>query len=91
MDLLFELIFSIIFEGSIEGMKSKKIPLWIRIICTIMVVAIFSFVISIIGLLAVAMWNEYHHIPSVLLSIVDLLFIIFGIKKVKKLKMNLSN
>ncbi len=42
MDLLFELLIDIIFEGSIEAMNSKNVPIWLRILCTIIVSMILT-------------------------------------------------
>lgn len=83
MDLLLEIIFSIIFEGSIEVMQGKKIPVFIRILCAIIAGLIFLFTIGIIGFVAISIWNEYYHIPSILFFILDLAFTLFAIKKIK--------
>jgi hypothetical protein len=84
MGFIFELIFEIILEGSIEGIKNGKIPMWIRIVCAIFVSTIFLFVIGIIGILAIKIWNDYYHIPSILFLILDLALVILIIKKIKK-------
>lgn len=84
MEILFEIIITVIFEGSIEGMKMKKLPMWFRILCAIIVGFMFTFVISILGFLSIIIWNEYYHIPSILFLILDLVLILFTIKKVKK-------
>lgn len=84
MEILFEIILTVIFEGSVEGMKTKKLPMWVRILCTIIVSCMFTFVISILGFLSIIIWNEYYHIPSILFLILDLVLILFTIKKVKK-------
>lgn len=84
MYILLEIIFDIIFEGSINGVKSKKVPLWIRILCGIIFGLIFLFVVGIMALVSVLMWNQYYNIPSVLFILIDSVFVISAVKKLKR-------
>lgn len=44
MDLLFELLFEIIIEGSLELGTCRKVPLLVRIIALILFIAFFGFI-----------------------------------------------
>ena len=84
MEVLLEAIFTVIFEGSIEGSKMKTLPMWVRILCATIVIFVFLSIVGILGFLSVKIWNEYYHIPSVLFLIVDFVLIAFTIKRIKK-------
>jgi biotin transporter BioY len=83
VEYLVEIIIEIIFEGSSEGMKNKKIPMWLRIVCTIIVSLIFLFAIGIIGLVAIAIWEDYYHIPSILFFALDIVIITCTVLKIR--------
>ncbi len=48
MDILFEIIFDIIFEGSVELSQSKRVSKWIRIPLTVL---LLLFVLAVIAFL----------------------------------------
>jgi hypothetical protein len=86
MEILLELILGFIFEGAMEGMKSKAIPIWLRILCALLFIAVFLVAIGSIGVFSVfIMWDTFYHIPSVLLLLLDFALIAFAVKKVKSI------
>lgn len=90
MEFIFKIILLIIINASIEGMKSKTIPIWIRIICTIIVSLVFLAVIVLIGMIAIFMWKENQLLLSIPFLIVDTIVIIGAIKMIKKLELKKS-
>lgn len=48
MDVLFEFIFEIIFEGTIELAKSRHVPLPLRILAAVIIIALYGGVIFLI-------------------------------------------
>ena len=98
MELLFEILFELIVEGSTEVAKNKKISKWIRY----PIIAILSlFIISIIGLITsigiiLLFRNDINQ------RIAGLLFLIFGVvlivsaiikikKEIKRKKQSVNN
>jgi hypothetical protein len=81
--MLIEIIISLVFEGSVEVLKIKNLPTWVRILCAAIVGLMFLLVVGIIGFLAVAMWNQYYNIPSALFLIISFVFIVLAVKKIK--------
>ncbi|HBY32835.1 MAG TPA: hypothetical protein DEG74_03620 [Clostridiales bacterium] len=58
MEILFEILFDLIIEGSVELSKSKRVPLPIRIILGTLVSLLFIAVIALIGFVGVSMFSE---------------------------------
>ncbi len=87
MELLLEIIFELIVEGSAEVAKNKKISKWIRYP---IVVLIFLFIITIIGLLTfigfalIFKGDRYAKLAGILFLIFDIILIISAIKNIKK-------
>ncbi len=88
MELLLEIIFDLILEGSVEVAKNRKISKWIRYP---LVVLISLFIIAIIGLLTVIGFalifkgeNRYAKLGGILFLIFDIILIISAIKNIKK-------
>lgn len=48
MDVLFEFIFEIIFEGTFELAKSRRVPLPLRILAAVIIIALYGGVIFLI-------------------------------------------
>ena len=48
MDVLFEFIFEIVFEGTIELAKSRHVPLPLRILAVVIIIALYGGVIFLI-------------------------------------------
>ncbi len=87
MELLLEIIFELIVEGSVEVAKNRKISKWIRYP---LVVLISLFIIAIIGLLtfvgfALVFEGEiYAKLGGILFLIFDIILIISAVKNIKK-------
>ena len=80
MEVLFEILFEIIVEGSLEASCDKKVPLWIRIIAGLILIAVYG---GLVGFLI------YEGIRSVnrgllVIGIALLVFFAFGFWKVFK-------
>ena len=78
--MLFEILFEIIVEGSLEASCDKKVPLWIRIIAGLILIAVYG---GLVGFLI------YEGIRSVnrgllVIGIALLVFFAFGFWKVFK-------
>lgn len=65
MDSLIELVLEIIIEGSIEGAKSKKVPLPIRILLVTFLIAIYGALVGIFVLLSVKTGSVWMWILTV--------------------------
>ncbi len=87
MEVLFEIIFDLIIEGSAEVAKNRKINKWIRYPA---VVIISLFIIAIIGLLTFISFallfkgDRYAKLTGILFLIFDIVLIISSIKNIKK-------
>ncbi len=87
MELLLDIIFELIVEGSVEVAKNRKISKWIRYP---LVVLISLFIIAIIGLLtfvgfALVFEGEiYAKLGGILFLIFDIILIISAVKNIKK-------
>lgn len=78
--MLFEILFEIIVEGSLDASRDKKVPLWIRIIAGIILIAIYG------GLVGFLIYEGIRSVNWVLLviGIALLVFFAFGFWKVFK-------
>lgn len=83
MEILVELILTIIFEGSTEGAKTKRFPLWLRILCAIIAAFLFLFILGTVLLVAVLFWNKFYHIPSIGFLLLAMFWIAMAIKTIK--------
>ncbi len=87
MELLLEIIFDLIIEGSAEVAKNRKISKWIRYP---VIVLISLFIIAIIGLLTFVGFalifkeNRYAKLGGILFLIFDIILIISIIKNIKR-------
>ncbi len=95
MELLLEVIFDLIVEGSAEVAKNRRISKWIRYP---IVVLISLFIIAVIGLLTfmgfalIFKGDRYAKLAGILFLIFDIILIISAIKNIKKeIKMEKSN
>ena len=81
MELLFEFLIELIFEGSIEVAKNKKISKWIRYPLILIILLFIISVISLILFLGILlMIKEKTFIAGILLILIDVILIILGIK-----------
>ncbi len=87
MEILLEIIFDLIVEGSVEVVKNRKVSKWIRYP---IVVLIYLFIIAIIGLLTfigfalIFKGDRYAKLGGILFLIFDIILIISAIKNIKK-------
>ncbi len=90
MELLFEFILELIFEGSIELSKSRKIPKYIRYPLIIFIILFFIAVIGLIfltGILSIKQ-NIFIGIFFILIGLLTLIMSIIKFKKVYLTKVN---
>lgn len=89
MELLFEFLIELIFEGSIEVAKNKKISKWIRYPLILIILLFIISVISLILFLGILlMIKEKTFIAGTLLILIDVILIILGIKNtIKEIKL----
>lgn len=74
MDFIFELLFELILEGSIEAAGEKKVPLVLRILCAAVLVIVY---VGLIGMfLHLAVVNR--SVPIFLITVALALIIIFA-------------
>lgn len=89
MELLFEFLIELIFEGSIEVAKNKKISKLIRYPLILIILLFIISVISLILFLGILlMIKEKTFIAGILLILIDVILIILGIKNtIKEIKL----
>lgn len=90
MELLFELIFDLLLEGSAEIAKDKKVSPWIRIPCLILVLAVAIIVLGGLGFVGIYMLIRHTDSTDIFMSIfclmLDFILIISAIREYKKYK-----
>lgn len=89
MEILFEFIFELLFEGSVEVAKSRKAPRWIRYpiiallsLCIIAVVLLFF----VLGIFLIIKNESYSLFLGLVFLIIDVLFVVSIIKKIKEFR-----
>lgn len=85
MELLFEFIFDLIFEESIEIAKSRKVSKWIRYPLITLISLFLIAVIGFIGIVGIALLTSYEELlnigAGIVLITIDIILIISVIKK----------
>ena len=84
IELIGELLFEIILEGTIELGTSKKVPLPVRILLLLLFVALFGFIIGAIALIGITAWKDGNTLLSILMLAIDVLIVtlmVFAIAK----------
>jgi len=71
MDILFEFLIDLAFEGTLELSTSRKVPAWIRYPLMILIALFFLAVIGLVFLVGVLMLKE--------MVLVGIAFIILGV------------
>ena len=84
MDLLFEIIVDLLFEGSLEICTNKKISKWIRYPILIVLISFFTIVTSIIFILGIFIFNNSKTL-SIILIVCSILILIGGIIKFRNI------
>lgn len=71
MELLFEIIFEIIFEGAIEvaSSDSRRIPVPLRILCVLIVVAVFGGILALMIFCGTVLWRDGEFFLSALMYV----------------------
>lgn len=89
MDILFEFLFELVFEGIIETAKSKKVPMFIRIIAGVLVSAFFLAIIGVIMFVGILSFkdNKPFSIIMFILAVVFVIALVLKIVKYKKRKL----
>lgn len=84
MEFLIELIFDIIFEGSLELSTSRRVPLPLRIFAALILLIVYGGIVVILGLLGVdALRGGKTHI-AFFFFVVDLFIIFLAVWAVRK-------
>lgn len=90
MELLFEFIFDLLLEGSVEIAKDRKVSSWIRIPCLILILAAMTIVLG--GLAFVGIYFLINHkdttdiYMSIFCLVMDIFLIIGVVREYKKYK-----
>lgn len=84
MDLLFEFLGELIFEGSIELSKNKKVPKWIRYPLIVFILLLFLIVDFLFVFVSITILKE-NIIGGILFSIFTIFFIVMSIIKFKNM------
>lgn len=71
MELLFEIIFEIIFEGAFETAtsESRRVPLPLRILCMLIVVAVFGGILALMIFCGAVLWRDGEFLLSALMFV----------------------
>lgn len=83
MDILFEFLFELVFEGIMETAKSKKVLMVIRIIAGVLVSAFLLAVIGVVVLVGILSFKDNKPF-SVIMFILAIIFTIALILKIVK-------
>ena len=87
MELLFEIILDLIFEGSIEIIKSRKVSKWIRYpliaILSIFIMAVIG-LLGFVGITMIVSKDIYAVLGGLLFILFDIILIVSGILTTKK-------
>ncbi len=84
MDFLFELIFEVIIEGTIELGTSKKVPSPIRVLLLLILGVIFGALIGMFAMIGIDCWKRGDIAIATLLFAIAValtLFVVFGLGK----------
>lgn len=83
MDLLFEIIFGIVFEGIFEASTSKKVPVPIRIMAAVLTAVVFLSVIALIAFMGIVYFKDNTFL-GILLLLFDIVLVALLIRKIMK-------
>ena len=89
MELLLELIFELLIEGSAEIAKDKKVNKWIRYpLAVLLLLFILAIIIAlaVIGIIFLTEEKTNTKLFGILFIIIDVILIISAIKKICKIK-----
>lgn len=83
MEIIFEFILELIFEGSIEASKSSKTPRFIRYLLIVIISLFFIAVIGLILLVGILTLKE-NLIAGILMILIALFMLVMSIIKFRK-------
>lgn len=84
MDILFEIVFDLLFEGSLEIASDKKISKWIRYPLIVLLIFLFTVVIVSLFVLGIYIFED-SIVMSIILIVCSLLMLIGSIIKFKNI------
>jgi len=84
MDFFIELLLDLLFEGSIEISKNKKVPKWIRFPLIVLIVLVFTILILGILLLGVLFLKSSLAIGTIII-ILGIVMLTFSLRKFKEI------
>lgn len=88
MDLLLEMIFDLILDGTLEQMANRKVPLILRIFLLILLLSAYGALIILLVAVSITFWKRGDIIYLILVSTIGVfisVFLIYAIiKNVKK-------
>ena len=84
LDLLFEILFELIFEGCIAVAEEKKVPLPLRILCAAFLVVVYAGFVGILLYIAIVNRSVLMGIIVAALGILLLFAFIYKFAKIKK-------
>lgn len=92
MDILFELIFEIVLEGSLELGTSKKIPMLLRVLALLILLVIYVGMIGIFAMVGLDCLESDKTFAAILIFIFDAVFAVLAVRMVwKKYKEKRNN
>ena len=90
MDILFELLFELIAEGTVELSKSIKVPKYIRYPLIAIIILFFIGIVGIIFLVGLALFKQ-NNLFGIFFIALALFLLVMGIVKFKKTYMIRKN
>ncbi|MDE6788743.1 MAG: hypothetical protein K2J47_05410 [Ruminococcus sp.] len=85
MELIFEIIIELFFEGTLAFAKGKY-PLWLKIPAIVIVSVVYISIIVLIGFVGISSISEGNFIGGTVILIIDILITVFVLKKLFKSK-----
>lgn len=89
MEIILELLFEIIIEGTFELCMSKKVILPIRILLLILLVLIYGAVLGVIAMVGIGMWKDGNVAVALMMLGIDVFLavvIVYGVVRQYKKK-----
>lgn len=83
MEILFEFLLELVFEGSVELSSNKKVPKFIRYPLIVLIVLFFLLLIGGMFFVSFAFWSK-NILASLLILVISIALLIASIIKFKK-------
>ncbi len=84
MEIFFEMIFEIIFEGTIELARSKKVPMFLRIIAAVIVSGVLLGLEALFIIIAINAWKNSNVAGCIVMSLFAIAWLVLIIYKTLK-------